>query len=405
MYYRQMGERTDPVPPAGPRLLADVVALASIPERGTATPGEAAAADYVARRMEELGLAPNVQGFSTRPYFAAAWALHSALCALACGLALVWPLAGVGLALLAAVSHHGDTTTRFYLVRALLPRRGSRHVVGRLAPAGASTRRVVVAAHLDTGKMGRALEPARAEATARLWKRLGMQPPLLALVFWMMPACAAAAGARAVLGSGTATTVVLVALGVANLIPCAIFADIERARPCPGANDNASGVAVTLELARRLRLAPLRSTEVLFVGVGAEECFMHGMVRFMEAWRDRLDPRSTFVLVPDSVGTGTPRVVAGEGVAWVHRFDPALCALAREAAGGAPSIVLRMGGTDATAASVRGYPATTIVYMNENDYVPNYHAPGDTVDNVSEVTMDEAAGIFERLVRALDERA
>ena len=400
---------TDPKPDLSKeRLLEDVTVLASIENRGPATPGEAKAARHVHQRMQDLGLAPATEPFRVIPHFPIAWVAHNLLCLLACFLAFRHPFLAAAAVAFVIVSYIGDTTTLFYLIRRLFPGRESRHVIGHLKPTGAPRKRIVIAAHMDAGQMGFSLDPKRAEPVAKWHKEhLGIQPPILVLIFWIMIFNLISTLLYGFVGFTPFTAGCLIIGGLLNLIPIVIFTPHEFAKISPGANDNGAGVAVMLDLARRLTIHPPATSEVMFVGVGSEETYMHGMACFMDERRSMFDKSSTYFLIPESCGNGTPRIITGEGVAWIKHFDPALCGAALMAARKlgyheAAPVILRTGGTDATPPAMRGYAATAICCMNENDYVPNYHWTGDTPDNVHVDDMKKVADIFEETVRTID---
>lgn len=389
------------------RMMDDVSALAEIPNRGPATEGEARAALYVSRRMTDLGLDPQVAPFRVVPHFPMAWALHALFLAATCLIAVTSPLAALIAQALILISFWGDSTTRFYWIRSLLPSATSRHVIGRLAAKGEAKKTVVFAAHIDSGQMGMIMEPVQAERVCRFHKRvLGTQPLMLSLVVAAFLTAPAAVICYRVMGPGGASAYVLLAAIVANLIPVVIFSQLEFAKISPGANDNGSGVAVMLEMARRMRAKPAENTEVVFVGVGSEETYMMGMACFMEEHGHRFDRNHTYFLVPESCGNGTPRVIVAEGVVSMHHHDPELAGLvflaARRRGIKADPITLRTGGTDCTPPSVRGYAATGIICMNENDYVPNYHWNTDLPRDVKPDVMAQVADIFEETVRIID---
>jgi len=390
------------------RFLEDITRLASIPNRGPATPGEKQAAEYVASRMTELGLNPTIEPFHSIPHFPICWVIHSVLCLGACALAFWHPFPAAFILVFVTVSFVGDSSTRFYLIRRLLPGRESRHVVGTLKAKAEPKKIVYIAAHLDAGQMGFSLNPEKAEPTARFFKKhLGIQPPLLALIFYVMILNIIAALLVGFLGVHLFTAAMLLVTGAIHFIPIVIFVPHEFAKISPGANDNAAGVSVVLELARRFQDRPLPNTELRFLGDGSEETYMYGMACFMEAHQHELDKQNTYFLVPESCGVGSPRVVIGEGVSWIEHHSPELChallAAAKELGyHDVEPVTLRTGGTDMSPPTVRGFKATGIIAMNENDYVPNYHWHGDLPEKVEIETLRKVTAIFEAAIKKID---
>lgn len=78
----------------------------------------------------------------------------------------------------------------------------------------------------------------------------------------------------------------------------------------PGANDNASGQAVLLELARFFQAHPQKRT-ILLLSNGGEETGLWGASGFIEANREWLSKSLKAMVVMDQIGTAEPLVYAG----------------------------------------------------------------------------------------------
>ena len=390
------------------KYLEDITAISSIPNRGPATEGERKAAEYVASRMTELGLDPVTEPFRSIPHFPICWVMHSVLAIIFVALAFRCPFIAAAGLVFVTISFVGDSSTRYYLLRKLLPGSESRHVVGVLKAKAEPKKVVYVAAHMDAGQMGFSLNPEKAEPTAKMFKeKLGMQPPLLALIFYVMILNTVGALLAGIIGMSTGLAVFLIVTAAIHIIPIVIFTPHEFAKISPGANDNGSGLAVLLELARRYKDNPLDSTEIRFLGDGSEETYMYGMASFMMAHQNELDKENTYFLVPESCGVGIPRVVVGEGVSWIEKHSPQLCNAILESAKSLgyddiETVTLRTGGTDMSPPTVRGFKASGIIAMNENDYVPNYHWHGDLPENIEVETLDKVTDIFDATIKKID---
>jgi hypothetical protein len=68
----------------------------------------------------------------------------------------------------------------------------------------------------------------------------------------------------------------------------ATFAEIGSRSTVPGANDNLTGVATLIGLARRLQERPVAGARVLLLSTGSEESFMEGMQAFARRHFHRL---------------------------------------------------------------------------------------------------------------------
>ena len=157
------------------------------------------------------------------------------------------------------------------------------------------------------------------------------------------------------------------------------YADHEagRGRIHPGADDNASGVAVLLELARALEGKP-RPRTLIFVAFTAEETGRLGSRHYVQHAGDYPVDRIIAMLNLDTVGRlgDRPLVLFGTGTAeeWVHIF---------RGAGYVTGVPLRsvtddFGSSDQTSFLEAGVPAVQCFGGTHEDI----HRPGDMPDRI-----------------------
>ncbi len=190
-----------------------------------------------------------------------------------------------------------------------------------------------------------------------------------------------------------------------------LLVDWRLSEVVPGANDNASGVAVALSLARRLEKEPVRNLDTWVVLTGGGECGMEGMRSFTRTHKDELDPFKTVVLVIDSVGKGDVRWVVSEGLTISFQMDARvsqLCEAIAEAdraeGNSYRAAPLRHGlATDALAARVGGLRASAITSLEPGAITPaNHHTPQDVVAAIDPKALDRAESFSLDLIHALD---
>lgn len=166
----------------------------------------------------------------------------------------------------------------------------------------------------------------------------------------------------------------------------------------PGADDNASGTAGVLELARRLAAHPARRS-VLFVNFGAEELGLLGSRYLVEHPSVPLD--SVVVMVNlDMVGRMRGNTVIVQGVG-----DPALRALLDSAAAATAGVRLSVsrwsdGRSDHASFAARGVPALHFF----TGYHVDYHQVGDTPARINVAGLERVVELVERLTRAIADR-
>jgi hypothetical protein len=352
----------------------DVEALAGM-FRGSASPGERAAAELVAQRLRERGVTDvELSSFRGRGTYAWAHAAHA-----------VAAMAGGPVALVALASLELEASGRGQWVGRLLPSSPGTTLVAR---AGEGERTLVAVAHLDTARTGLAWHPAITEPGAQRRRRRRAIDPYLAPVAAGM--ALAALPSRAARRAGRA----LLALAVAADL------DIARSPAVPGASDNATGVAAAMALVAD---AP-PGLRVVAVLPGCEESGMAGMAAWLRTPEARaLDRRRTLVLGLDTLGAGTPIVLRAEGALLAHRYradDLALADAGAARAGQPAPERWRIGGwTDPILARFAGLPAISLLSIGPKGAFTNYHRPTDTADRVdwasAEACLALARGIAE----------
>jgi hypothetical protein len=284
----------------------------------------------------------------------------------------------------------------------LLSQRTATTVVTEMGPADAE-RTVVLVAHHDAAHAGLVYHPAIPEfifgRAPWLLERTDTSPPLMA------PAVAIPAmiGAGAVTGSRA-----LVKAGMAvAAASAALLADIGSRETVTGANDNATGVAVLVAIARALAETPTQNTRVLLVST-SEEALCEGMQAFARRHFAELPRESTFFLSVDTVGSPHLLALRGEGMIRMREYPARSLALLD---GLAEELGIRMfpnlrlrNATDGIFPLAAGYECASLCSCTDLKQPANYHWPTDTPDRVDYGTVADSVQLSEAVVRRLDER-
>lgn len=211
---------------------------------------------------------------------------------------------------------------------------------------------------------GTAAELAAADHVAAVLRGLGLAP----------------ASSPVPLANGRTSRNVQVSFG-SGAVEILLGAHLDSVRGSPGADDNASGVAVLLEYARQLDNGTVPvppGTTVTLVWFGAEEVLAgyprevhHAGSRQYAAARAAFGAHPHWMLSVDMVGDGaTPIAVYFDGA------DPAAARVLSSASGrsGAPAAVAPRGDiSDHEGFARRGTPSA-LLWRPDN---PGYHGPGD----------------------------
>ncbi len=375
------------------------VLAGEIGPRGTGTAGETAAADYVAGRLAGLGLPVERHEFRA---VASQNAFPLAADMVALLAVALYPLGGAPTRWIAAALALAAPSLLWWAItrsdsplRPLLPQVVSRNVVARLKPTDIPHRHAVILAHLDTNRCRLAWQSAAVH--------------LLEPLTWLTLTVLAALGLlylSGVLLDGPAWTwwVSLLPAGYVLGTVVTLWRD-ERTLFSPGAHDNASSVAVALEIAARLSVHPLRHTEVWLAFTGAEETDHQGLKTLLRRYTTPLRDAAFFDL--EGVGSGDIVYLTRQGLCWPYRPDPELLSLAECVAARRPD--LGVGPAQMTVEDEvrtlrnRGYRALCIAGRDPmTGALPRWHRPDDTAEAVSPQALGRAADFLMALLCELD---
>jgi Peptidase family M28 len=370
------------------RALATIEGLATdIGPRRPTSPAEHRAAELVAEALRRRGLRAVLEPFRGFSTFAAPFGVIATL-------ALLKPRSPVLRALCASAAASAllsEGTLKGAPLSRLLSRSPSQNVVATVEPRGEPRRTLVLVSHLDTSRSGLLFHPGTgqlltpwisAQAVALLVLSAGQ------LLERAAPGRAAVRAARAFVVAGIA-----------------LLAERElRGQDVPGANDNASGVSVAVELAAEVAATPLEYTRLVFLATGCEEAGVIGSQAFLDAH----ESDGWIFLNFDSVGgPATLRYLPREGITRTWPADAGLLAVAKRLARERPELGLAaaegpIGLTyDATPVLARGGRALTLV-AGDDGRIPNYHHATDTPANIDPVTVGRALAVGRAMIEAVD---
>jgi hypothetical protein len=384
-------------------MLAHAQVLAGdIGPRGTGTPGEAAAARYVAERLSDLQLP--IERLTFRAV-ASQDAFPLAIDLLALLAVVLYPLHGAASRWAAAALALSTAPLLWQTIRTstnplhpLLPHVTSRNVLTRIEPEGEVHERAVILAHLDTNRCRMAWQSSAVRYVE----------PLTYLTLAMLASQGLLYLAGALLGGPEwVWWVSLLPAGYILGTVVTLWKD-DLAPYTPGAHDNAAGVAVGLEIGRRLAASPLHNTEVWLAFTGAEETDHAGLYALLRQHR-RILRQAAFVGL-EGVGSGEIVYLTRQGVCSHYTPDPELLALARKVADEHPEL-----GVGAACMTMedevgtlrrKGYRAICIAGRDpDTGTLPHWHRPDDTINTISPQVLERAVEFVAALLHELDRKA
>ena len=274
---------------------------------------------------------------------------------------------------------------------AALSRSPSVNVVATVEPRRRPLRTLCLMAHVDTSRSGLLFEPR----LAGLMRALTIAQSVAITGLAAEPLLR-----RRRIGRGA----VIAARGVCAL-GLVLLAERElRGEDVPGANDNASGTGVVVQLAVQVAARPLEHTRLVVLVAGCEESGLLGARAFL----DRHDTKDWLFLNFDGVGApATLRYLPREGIGRTWPADAGLIALAQRVGATRPELGLApadrpLGLTyDATAVLARGGRALSLV-AGDRGRIPNYHQPTDTLANLDRGVLERSLEVGRELVGMID---
>jgi acetylornithine deacetylase/succinyl-diaminopimelate desuccinylase-like protein len=375
------------------------VLAGEIGPRGTGTPGEEAAADYVAEQLSAWGVPFQRQTFravasqNAFPLAIDLLALLAVVVYLMDGAVSRW--AGAAMALSTPLLLGQTIRTSSSPLSPLLPHVTSRNVVARIEPRRELRRRAVVLAHLDTNRCRLAWQSSAVRYVE----------PLTILTLSMLACLGLLYLVGALLGgpSWVWWASLLPALYVLGTV-ITLWKD-EGTPYTPGAHDNAAGVAVGLELCARLAAHPLAGTEVWVAFTGAEETD-HGGLHALLREHGQVLREAAFVGL-EGVGSGQIVYLTRQGVCFHYRPEPSLLALARNVAGDHPGLGVAPASMtmedEVGTLRRKGYRAICIAGRDPvTGTLPHWHRPDDTIDTLRSEVLERAVDFVTALLQRLD---
>lgn len=394
--------------------------LCSKGHRGSTTPEEKWAAGWLRDFMEKAGLKAELLPFRGNPNYPQRMVVHLGpvvvLAFLIPALFMDDPVEGalpvvMGLLSLLIISYFVENVFLVDMFSRLTPKRESVNVLGRLADPGAK-RRLLFVAHYDSQKEGALFDPKNLE------KMEGISSP-----------------------NSRITPVHLTFLAVAGLLPFPFLFAMELSDSLfflvsflylglvvwltlslainlqwlfskdfvPGANDNATGVAIMLEMAEKYagekKAGGFKDTELWFLATSCEETGLGGSLAFIRQQEKTLREKETVVLNLDGFGQGTVRYLTADGSLIARPYDRELVRLAEETARESfpdtTGFVCRLF-TDGLAFTARGFRAISFFAIDPaNLALHHYHWRTDTPENLNYEAVDRGQDFVEAYVERL----
>ena len=240
--------------------------------------------------------------------------------------------------------------------------------------------RLILCAHVDSGKMSGIGKPV----WIKLYHQFLFYGQRIA-IFLSLLAIASMLGVTLPEGLFLGIKVLVLVLGGLWFSLDLVDQFGARGEYAPGANDNASGVGVALQMAQVAAQKLPMNYEVAFLFTGAEETGLHGA---QQAAAD-LDPLHDVILNLDMVGTGSQLYfVSAEGTLSMLRTDKRLNQVILKAERNARPAWYTVRSGDFAAFLRQGFRAASLELRSGDQVGPHYHTRSDTVNWIDSESLE-----------------
>jgi hypothetical protein len=381
------------------RYLADTIG-----PRGSTRSRERKAAQYAARVLSEAGMEPKVEPFRSARSAYYPYLVFS-------GLFLVSELfflfggdwgvaAAILLSLFGLLSILLELAFRPNLLRWLLPKGDSQNVLVKIEPMEQARQKVVLLGHLDSHRTPLIFSSKRWLRFFGTLVPLGLGSSVLLILLFGI-------GFFAEIGTWRALSI---PFAIVHLIIFTLMIQADLTPFSPGANDNASGAALVLSIALRLRDEPLINSEVWSVLTGCEEVACYGADAFAQAHRDELD--EVIWLTVDSVGTGQgdPTYTVSESFLLSSQSDPDLVKLAEQISKDRPELRIKphvFKGAYSEGAIGGKYKFRLLSFgsSRRDGSQPEWHRMTDVIDKVDANVVGRCEKFVWEVLKTIDEQS
>lgn len=361
--------------------------------RGSCTAQERKAAEYIKAQLVKMGFEPKWEQFKAVTSFSWAFGLIYLFFVMAAFIYPSSPYLGFLITFLAFLGFYFETNT-FPLFSKLIPKKSSQNIIAEVPARSKAIRNVIIMAHYDSSRSALSFSPKMVKNFRTTYLlmvvAMGLQVFFYALgVFSSLP--------QQLLWILSLPSAVYLAFTLFLLIHRELFGEYT-----PGANDNASGVAVLLEVAKVLARFPLLTTTVTLVATGAEESGTNGALDFL---RRHQPSKETFIINLDNLGSGNLTAITHEGILGTKPSSPELLSLAEHTVE-EKNLKLKFRPynlltTDGTVFIKRKYPVMTVMAFDQEGLLPNWHWPTDRVEFVKPENLEDAKELVLGIIRKL----
>ncbi|MEM3832402.1 MAG: M28 family peptidase [Thermoprotei archaeon] len=353
--------------------------------RGAGSKEERKAAEYILKSFEEKGLKSKFIVFKTIPTFSYTYILVYSLAILGIIITVMSSIIGIILMFISFILNLLEEEIYIPILTRTLSILGreSRNVIGILNEG--KEKKIAIIAHYDSTKASYSFHP----------KRVGTLKTTIRLNFLSLALINVLALVGYFTGYLNGLFYWLLIISIPLFVSLIVLMHREIFHKyVPGANDNASGVAVLIDLIDKLKTS---DKEIWFIATGSEEAGMIGMYNMLKHLK------GFYIINIDNIGAGRLYYTKKEGIIIKYQCKGRLKEIADEIGKKfkIEPVVYSLLPTDATPAIRRGFTCITIIALDNRGIPENYHWYNDKAEYIKEENLIKARDFVLEIVNKI----
>lgn len=187
-----------------------------------------------------------------------------------------------------------------------------------------------------------------------------------------------------------------------------VFYDMHGDIVVDGAQDNLTGVAVAVEMAKVFSQTKLKNTRIRLISFGSEEAALRGSTAYATKHQKQLLQENALLINLDSIKVKAHLTVISSEINTFVSFDKKNVQMIEDAFNATNTkykkLPLTVGATDASAFRIAGLPAISLIGMESEKLDPCYHTRLDTIDGVEPEALIAMKNVLINFIETWDQK-
>lgn len=288
-------------------------------------------------------------------------------------------LAAMCIAIVNSILFFGHFVTYRHWLDFLFPKKTSYNVVGNIEPTEKASSTIIFAGHMDSVK------------EFKWWYKLKQTGVILTVIASFSLVLLGLFSVFAYLFQGSLAVTIVWYLFILLAPSLWVLFDMHGKKVVHGANDNLTGVALSLALGKYFAANKPRNTRIRIISFGAEEAGLRGAFAYARANKQQLKDENALLVNIDTIKDEEFLTIATSEVNTFSFFDKKNISNLEKSFKATNTPVkllpLSVGASDASAFMMEGLPALSLIGMTTEKLDPTYHTRLDNLENLNPKAM------------------